>query len=105
MTTLDDQLITLILQGHTEINADDVTGCGNVTLDSEHRPNGKQNGIGSFFQRKRKEGILFPTGVYTQSKSIKRKGGTIQIWQVTMFGATWARDKRPKSKKPPPQLQ
>jgi hypothetical protein len=105
VTTLDEQLITLILGGFTAVNADDVTACGTITLDSEHRPNGKQNGIGSFFQRKRKEGILTPTGNYVQSRSIKRKGGTIQIWQVTPYGAVWARGKRPKSKRPPPRLQ
>jgi hypothetical protein len=86
MGLLMDQLIACIESGMAEVTADDVTNCGTVAVDPSHAPNGKQSGIGSFFRQMNADGVLRPTGRVVKSKAPKRKGGMIQVWEVTNKG-------------------
>ena len=79
------------------LTSDDVTQNGSITLDADHKANGKQSGIGSFFRLVAAEGIIISTGMAVKSKAPKRKGGMIQIWKVTERGKEWARNyERPR---------
>ena len=91
MQLLWDRLRLLIQNGYTIITSDDITDCGNITIDAAHTPNGRQSSIGSFFRTAASKHLLEPSGLPTvKSKAVKRKGGMIQQWRVTDKGRRWA---------------
>ncbi len=91
---LRQRLLDCICDGLKEITADDLTDNGRIAIDPSHAPNGKQSAIGSFFRQMGEEGILERTGRVVRSAAPKRKGGLIQVWAVTEYGAQWARRSR-----------
>jgi hypothetical protein len=64
--------------------ADDVTIGGHITADPLHQPNGKQNSIGSLFNKAARRGLIEFTGNIS-------KGGGNRIWRATEAGELWAR--------------
>jgi hypothetical protein len=86
---LDARLARLILTG-ADFTADDLTDSGAVTIDPDHRPNARQNGIGSYFTAAAKRGLIEWTGRSTKSTAPHRKGGLNRIWQGTDAGRLWA---------------
>jgi hypothetical protein len=90
MTTLSAQLARCINEGMETVTSDDVTDCGRIALDADHKANGKQSGIGSFFRTMAAQGVIVSTGQAVKSKAPKRKGGMIQVWKVTAAGRDWA---------------
>lgn len=91
LTPLERRLAQLILAGFP-FTADDVTANGAVALDAGHGPNGRQNGIGSLFNRAARRGLIAFTGEVVRSEAPHRKGGAIRRWQATEAGRLWARN-------------
>lgn len=90
-TPLERRLARLLLAGGT-FTADDVTGDGNVALDTSHAPNAKQNGIGTLFNQASRRGLIDFTGNVVRSNAPHRKGGAIRVWRGTEAGVLWARN-------------
>lgn len=51
--------------------------------DPDGTPNGANNAIGSLFREASAAGLIEPTGRYVKSRSPRRKGGVVQIWERT----------------------
>lgn len=89
-SVIELRLARLIMRGGP-FTADEVTAEGTIAIDSRHRPNGRQNGIGSFFRTASQRGLICWTGEVVQSKAPHRKGGAIRVWIGTDHGRHWAK--------------
>ena len=85
---LTRRMATLCVDGGV-FSADDITERGAVTLDDDHQPNGRNNGIGSLFRSHASAGHIEPVGT-KRSAAPHRKGGMIRTWQSTPAGQRWA---------------
>jgi hypothetical protein len=91
---LERRLARLILAGRP-FTADDVTDDGALALDAAHRPNARQNGIGTLFNQAARRGLIWFTGQVVRSRAPHRKGGAIRVWDGTEAGVLWARNVLP----------
>lgn len=89
--TIWDDLAAAIVAGE-EFTSDDVTDCGNRTIDGGHTPNGAQSTIGSVFQQAARNGWIESTDRLVRSSAPHRKGGAIRVWRPTQAGIDWAMD-------------
>lgn len=89
MTALDDRLRECILSGKW-FSANEVTDNGAITLDPDHAPNGKQSGIGAYFNTHAGLGHIVTDHVTVLSKAPHRRGGRILRWKGTAKGRRWA---------------
>ena len=86
---LDQRLAETLLK-KAEFTADDITNNGELTIDPEHKPNGKQSAIGAKFREWQSRGLIYHTSRTTRSKSRHRHSGMIGIWARTGRGLEWA---------------
>lgn len=86
---LERRLAALILTDDP-FTADDITRDGELSLDPTHAPNSRQSGIGAFFQRSSKQGLIVTNGSVVRSKAPHRKGGAVRVWEATPKGRSWA---------------
>jgi hypothetical protein len=70
--------------------ADDLTVGGLMVIDPDRKPNSSQNRIGSAFRHWSEQGLIRWTGDVVQSRSPRRKGGMIRVWESTPKGRAWA---------------
>lgn len=91
---LNRRIAYLILTRESKgFNADDVTDCGNLTIDGEHKQNGPQGAIGNAFRQLARDGIIVNYGEAEKSRSKHRKSGRILRWYGNGdIGKAWARD-------------
>jgi len=92
MNALDRRGARLALAGWTDFTADDLTNNGNFALDPNHDPNSINSGIGTWFTKMQRRGLIVFTGRVVQSKAPHRKGGAIRVWQFTEAALLWARN-------------
>ncbi len=75
------QALDLYIAAGEPFTADDIVGLIGPP-DSEHKPNGRNNAVGSLFKNAAKSGRIHTVG-YTRSTTPTRKGGLIAVWQRT----------------------